>query len=73
METVDGAGSPVTYSSSNALNLSVTNATPATISIPANGSSTSPNAVTATLASKQSTTTVTVSGGGWTLTVVVSS
>ncbi len=73
METVDATGNPVTYSSSNLLTLSVTNATPATISIPANGSSTSPNAVTATLASKQSTTTVTVSGGGWTLTVVVSS
>jgi hypothetical protein len=73
VETVDAAGNPVTYSTVNALNLSATNATPATLAIPANASSTSPNALTATLASKQSTTTVTVSGGGWTFTVVVSS
>jgi type II secretory pathway pseudopilin PulG len=73
LETVDAAGNPVSYSPSSPLNLSVTNATPATISIPATGSTTSPNAVTATLASKQSPTTVTVSGGGWTLTVLVSS
>jgi Tfp pilus assembly protein PilV len=73
LETVDAAGNPVTYSPSSPLNLNVTHATPATITIPATASSTSPNAVTATLASKNSPTTITVSGGGWTLTVVVSS
>jgi hypothetical protein len=73
LETVDAAGNPVTYSTLNPLNLNATNATPATLSIPANASSTSPNALTATLASKSSPTTVTVSGGGWTFTVVVSS
>jgi type II secretory pathway pseudopilin PulG len=73
IETVDAAGNPVAYSSTNALTLTVTSATPTSISIPANGSTTSPNALTATLASKSSTTTVTVKGGGWTFTVVVSS
>jgi Tfp pilus assembly protein PilV len=72
LETVDATGNPVSYSGTNALVLGVTNATPSTISIPANNSSTSPNAVTATLASKSSTTTVTITGGGWTFTVVVS-
>ncbi len=73
VETVDATGSPVSYSPSNALSLGITNAAPTTISIPANSSSTSPNVVTAALSSNNSSVTVTITGGGWNLTVVVSS
>ena len=73
LETVDATGNPVSYSSSNALPLGITNATPSTISIPASNASTSPSVVTATLSNNNSSVTITVTGGGWTLTVVVSS
>jgi hypothetical protein len=72
VETVDAAGNPAVNSASTPLNLSVTSATPATISIPANGTSTNPNTVTATLTSHNNVTNVTIAGGGYTLNVQVS-
>jgi Tfp pilus assembly protein PilV len=72
VETVDAAGDPTTYSTAVDLNLSVSSATPATITIPANSTSTNPNVITATLTAQNNTTTVVITGGGWTLTVVVS-
>jgi hypothetical protein len=71
VETVDAAGDPTSYSTAIDLNLSVSSATPATIKIPANSTSTDPNVITATLTAKGNTTTVTITGGGWTLTVLV--
>jgi hypothetical protein len=72
VETVDAAGNPAVYSATTALNLSVTSATPGTISIPINGTSTNPNTVTATLTSHNNVTNVTITGGGYTLNVQVS-
>jgi type II secretory pathway pseudopilin PulG len=72
VETVDAAGNPVVYSTTTPLNLSVTSATPPTISIPANGTSTNPNTVTATLTSHNGVTNVNIAGGGYTLKVKVS-
>jgi hypothetical protein len=72
VETVDAAGNPAVYGATTALNLIVTSATPGTISIPANATSTNPNSVTATLSSHNGITHVTIEGGGYTLKVKVS-
>lgn len=71
VETVDAAGNPVAYSSSTALALNVTGATTSSspFTIPATGTSTDPNTVTAILTSKKNVTTVTISGGSYTMIV----
>jgi hypothetical protein len=71
VEVVDALGNPTVYSATVPLTLSVSGGLPATVTVPATATSTSPNTVTATLTSQTGTTTVKITGGGYTLTVLV--
>lgn len=74
VETVDAAGNPVVYSTTNSLTLAVAGATTdvTPFTIPPNTATTDPHTVTAVLLTSQGTTTVTITGATYTLIVKVS-